>query len=125
MRWFPKVVLTVVVVGTCISALGAWHPWRTGEPRPYMAAQVQLSSFAQAIYMHVRIEGKLPETLAQLTLPNRHGPDPLMRRIPLDPWGSAYDYRVLAGQRFELRCWGEDGLPDTEDDLIYPQENGR
>ena len=46
-----------------------------------------------------------------------------IERLPADPWGSPYRYRVLGGDRYELVSNGPDGQEGTGDDLAW--QHGR
>jgi general secretion pathway protein G len=41
----------------------------------------------------------------------------LKREVPVDPWGTAYQYRLVDDQHYDLRSLGRDGKPggDGED----------
>ena len=43
-----------------------------------------------------------------------------MKDIPRDPWDNDYEYRVTSNRDYTIRCFGQDGQPDTEDDLWHP-----
>ncbi|MEK7951184.1 type II secretion system protein GspG [Luteolibacter soli] len=72
--------------------------------------------------------GRLPSTeqgLMALVEEPKTGPKPrrwtqLMKRLPTDPWGNPYRYRLLSEERgkrsFELSSAGKDGILQTEDD---------
>ena len=45
-----------------------------------------------------------------------------LERIPLDPWGSAYDYTILSSEKFQIISYGEDLQEGTEDDVVWPRD---
>jgi hypothetical protein len=66
--------------------------------------------------------GQLPPTLQALVVPPQGLPNPddwvqLLIKIPLDPWGNQFKYR-LEGAKFELRSAGVDGEMGTDDDIV-------
>lgn len=42
---------------------------------------------------------------------------------PKDPWGHPYVYTYIDPQTFEIKSYGEDGKPDTEDDINVAEIN--
>ncbi len=63
---------------------------------------------------------RLPKTLAELR-------DPMLPSVydaePWDVWRKPIEYRVLdeTKREFELRSLGPDKLPDTKDDIVWPE----
>ena len=55
-----------------------------------------------------------PDSLQALIDPT----DPIEKKQTLDPWGNPYIYRTTQGG-FELLSSGQDGKPDTKDDIRY------
>jgi hypothetical protein len=43
-------------------------------------------------------------------------------RIEKDPWGSPYTLERMANDKIRIRSNGPDGMPRTEDDVVYPAE---
>ncbi len=41
--------------------------------------------------------------------------------MPQDPWGNPYEYRTLDRTTYQIRSNGEDGMPDTDDDIVWPK----
>lgn len=125
MRHVPKVFLWLCVLGTLLAVFADGKPpWIHGHARFRDAARIQLLNFVQAVEVFRGERGRLPADLAALTEPCQRTSYPYMQSIPLDPWGSAFEYVVLGERRFQVRSCGEDGLPDTEDDLVWPEEDG-
>jgi general secretion pathway protein G len=86
-----------------------------------------MQGIAQALEKYNAVSGSYPDETeglrALVACPPKH-PDPakwrqLMREAPLDPWGSEYSYRLIAGKSpgFEIRSAGKDEVWKTEDDL--------
>ncbi len=42
---------------------------------------------------------------------------------PKDPWGNYYDYVYRSDDDFDVRSWGPDGKPDTDDDIKVSEIN--
>ena len=77
---------------------------------------MQMLQFEDAIAWYRRAHDGLPRSLEALTLP----PEPILARIPKDPWDRDYRYRVLGDERYEIRSLGEDE-EDGDDDLLCPE----
>ena len=84
-------------------------------------AEAQMSNFASAIQQYKAVNKKLPSSLEDLTQKTDQSPEPFLESIPKDPWGQAYEYRANGNKDFTIRSPGEDGTPDTQDDLVWPK----
>src|SRR5262245_1855097 len=82
-------------------------------------AETQMANFEHALRSFREEHKRLPTSLQELTVPTADG-EPWMKSISNDPWDRPYDYQV-AGGGFTLRSWGQDGRPDTDDDLRWPR----
>jgi hypothetical protein len=75
-----------------------------------------LRSLAEKIENYKAETGSYPDSLATLIDPT----DPLEKKQSLDRWGNDYIYRSTPSG-FELSSAGEDGRPETKDDIrLYP-----
>jgi hypothetical protein len=81
-----------------------------------------MSNFADAINMYYAEHGNFPQSLDALTEVDPKTGDTWMERIPADPWGQPYDYRILDSKKFILKSYGEDVQEGTADDIIWPKE---
>lgn len=90
-------------------------------------AQLQLRSITGAIDLYYLEQRSLPKSLDDLTTTSPKGDEPFFKRIPLDPWGGTYRYRIVDARTREV--WvssaGADKVWDTADDLIYPDAGER
>jgi general secretion pathway protein G len=124
-RGFTLVELMVVIVilGGLIALVGPKVFTALGKGSKAQA-ETQMHNFEQAINMYYAENRKLPQSLQDLTQEGKNG-DSWMDSIPKDPWGNEYDYRRLDNKsKFVIRSYGEDGQPETEDDLTWPKEGG-
>jgi general secretion pathway protein G len=110
---------TLVEVMVVLVILGLLAGLVTANVRNYLiqgkqrAAAAQIATFAQAIESFAVATGDVPTTqqgLAALTARDERMPEPLLKRVPLDPWGRAYQY-VAPGRtdRYEVISFGRDG----------------
>ena len=83
-------------------------------------ARAQIGNFVSAIQQFKVINRKLPASLEDLTRKDDANPEPLMDSIPKDPWDNPYEYRPIGNKDFSIRSSGEDGQPDTADDIVWP-----
>ena len=83
-------------------------------------AQRKADLLRDAVLAYHAATGKLPEGLQDLTGKNPRTDAPYASEIPLDPWGFGFVYTVTSSAKaeFEVRSWGVDGLPKTEDDVV-------
>ena len=64
--------------------------------------------------------GRLPRKLDDLTKETSPEGDRYLVQVPLDPWGRPYAYAVVSARlgAYDLRSYGPDTLPGTDDDLV-------
>lgn len=107
----------VVVAGYL--ALALFVSWsvrdRDEDARPDIA-RVQAWDIAKAADLYRINTGRYPDALDDLVRPPPPVRRPIMERIPLDPWDRSFRYVVTTGT-VTLCSDGEDGRPDTDDDL--------
>ena len=114
-----EIMVVVVILGTLIALVGP-DIWTMLFEGNYAAAQAQMKNFESAIDTYKMRNKKLPDNLEELTETNGRNPHPLMKSIPQDPWGNPFEYRKLDRNNYQLRSNGEDGLPETDDDVLWP-----
>ena len=85
-------------------------------------ARHPMGSVGGVIRLFAAEHGTLPQTLEALTAPSAKFGEPYILKIPLDPWGEAFSYRILDAEKrqYELRSAGEDRQPGTADDVVFP-----
>ena len=115
----PQRGFTLVEVMVVLIILGLLAGLVTVNVRNYLiqgkqrTAKAQLASFVQAIESYAAATGELPgnqDGLAALLQTSDTLPEPLMKKIPLDPWGRPYVY-LSPGRTdsFEVLTLGRDG----------------
>ena len=127
MRGFTLLELLVVIliIGLLTGIVGPRFLGQIGRSE-VTAARAQLDAFDKALQAYRIDTGRFPSTAqglqALLTAPadepRWRGPY-LRGALPLDPWGSPYQYRVpgTQGQEFDLLSLGKDRAPGgTGDD---------
>jgi len=116
------VVGLFLVGGLLLALLGPRIPELLDESR-VSAAEADMWGLGQAIDNNYRLSNKkLPSSLKELTRASAHSLHAFISSIPDDPWGNAYDYRVIDRTTYQIRSNGADGMPDTEDDIVWPPE---
>ncbi len=79
------------------------------------AARAELSTLAIATETFFTAEGRYPTTaegLALLAKSSEKFAEPLLPRVPTDPWGRPYGYLSPArGHAYDIVCYGADGRP--------------
>jgi len=118
--WIVVGVVGLFLVGGLLLALvGPRLPELLDESR-VSAAEADMWGLGQAIDNYRLSNKKLPSSLKELTRASAHSLHPFISSIPDDPWGNAYDYRVIDRTTYQIRSNGADGEPDTEDDIVWP-----
>ncbi len=125
-----RVVTSVVgvVLGVAVVKELTWPRSCPGSSED--VAAMALRNVACAIDAYKARHRTLPPSLEALTRPPDPSvaaddePAPWIERIPLDPWGAPYAYRITDERRnrYELRSAGADGRLGTADDVV---ETGR
>ena len=113
-------VLVVVVILGLLAALVAPKIVGHGEEAKRTAASVQIREIEQALEMY-RLDNSMYPTTAQglealvnkpssPPEPRRYREGGYIRRLPVDPWGSVYIYRMPGDHaEFDLFSMGPDG----------------
>ena len=121
-RGFTLVELMVVIVilGTLLALVGPniYNALFRGNEH---AARAQMSNFEQALDQYKMVHKKYPSSLQALTETDGRNPHPLLKKIPADPWGTEYEYRLLDRANYEIRSAGEDLEMNTDDDIVWPE----
>ena len=96
-------------------------------PSPKAATQITVRFFYEAINSYRDKVGQLPPNLESLVKPPRDlpngidwgGPYLSYEVLPVDSWGSKYEYQVLDRPNGVFRVWskGPDRRSNTEDDI--------
>ena len=77
------------------------------------AAKAELATLAEALESYYMIYGQYPtndQGIDALTKKTEKLPEPLIERLPKDPWGRPYVYITPAHDRpYEVICLGADG----------------
>lgn len=120
-----ELMVVIVILGLLIGLVGT-NVWNMLFSSTRDTAKMQMRNIGQSIDMYKARNRTLPKSLEELTQADPSTGEPFMEKIPLDPWGQAYDFRVVDARRnrFELRSGGEDKVLDTEDDIIFPERDG-
>lgn len=116
-----ELMVVIVILGGLIALVGP-NIWSALFKSNVSMAESQMNSFAQAIELYKMDAKKLPSSLEDLTQTNDRRPEPYMKSIPKDPWGNPYEYRPNGNKDFTLRSNGDDGQPDTGDDVTWPKK---
>ena len=108
----------VVLVGGAIALHEESVPCRCIS-NSYLADR-QLEHLATAVSAFHADEHRYPPSLEDLSTPTPTGHGPYHGADTSDPWGHAIEYRLWESQGFTLRSYGDDGLPETDDDIVWP-----
>lgn len=122
-------VLMLMVVLAVVAGVILWGPdGCTVEGAKLARVATDDEVLANAICTYLINAGRPPSTeqgLLALEKEPVSGPKPrrwvqIMKKVPTDPWGNPYGYRVLTegtgNWSFELSSAGKDGIVGTEDD---------
>ena len=114
-----ELIVVMVILGGLMALVGpSIYRILFGSRTKLAKAQMVLLGDAVDLY---RIEKrKLPRSMEILTEKDPASGEAFIKRIPQDPWDQDYEYRVITRKLFEIRCLGDDGLANPDDDLVHP-----
>ena len=114
-----ELMVVIVILGGLI-ALVAPNVIGAAKDASISTAETQMANIARSVDLYaLKNRGRLPDNLDQLTEPNKRTGEPILERIPADPWGNDYGYR-REERRYWILTWGPDGLDGTQDDFSWP-----
>ena len=117
-----ELMVVIVILGGLIALVGP-DVFAALFKSNIKTAEAQMQGFAQAIDLYKLDKKKLPSSLQDLLqTDNERGGGAYMKTIPKDPWGNEYEYRATGNKDFTIRSYGDDGQPDTEDDIFWPKK---
>ena len=104
-------VLALMAILAGIVTLNVRHHLLAGKQN---AARTELATINDAVEGFFSVNGRYPtsdEGLAILTQKSDRSPEPLLKHLPVDPWGHPYQYNQPGrnGEPFEVVCFGADG----------------
>ncbi len=115
-----ELMVVIVILGSLIALVGP-NVWNALFTSKLTIAQTQMSYFGGAIDNYrLTNSGKLPDSLETLTQSSDRNPEPYLPDVPNDPWDNPYEYRLEGSKKYTIRSHGEDGQPDTADDIVWP-----
>ena len=118
-----EVMMVVLIMGLLL-AIVVPNMWGQGEKARMAAAKSGIRNIASALDMYRIDNGHYPSTEQGLEAlvskpsgfpePKHWGPEPYIRKLPLDPWENEFVY-VLDGRSFEIISLGQDGTEGGDD----------
>lgn len=111
-----EVMVVIVIIGIMASLVGVNVIKRLEESK-IEAAEIQLSTFRDALDMFKIDNGVYPDSGTGLEALAAAG---YMRdnKMPVDPWNRNYLYVCEDGWTYQVWSTGPDGRPGTEDDVF-------
>ena len=104
-------VLALMAVLAGIVTINVRHHLIVGKQN---AARAEVATICDALEAFYSANGRYPTTeegLAVLSEKTDKSPEPLLKQMPLDPWGHRYQYNTPGrnGEPYEVICFGADG----------------
>ena len=106
-----EILIVIAIIGTLMTVLaqrilGGKDKANVGQ------ARIQMGQISDSLQMYYNDCGKYPQSLDNLVTQDpacaNWGPEPYLRKAPLDPWGNPFSYE-LNGTDFTLKSLGKDG----------------
>jgi len=116
-------VLALMAILAGIVTVNVRHHMIVGKQN---VARTEIATICDALEAFYAANGRYPSTdqgLAVLTQKTDKAPEPLLKQLPIDPWGHPYQYNTpgRTGEPYEVICFGADGREggDGADADIY------
>jgi len=112
-----EIMVVLVLIGLLSGAvaLNVRHFMVKGKQS---TARLEISNLCSAIETFYATMGRYPsneEGLAVLSRKSEKFPDPLIKQVPVDPWGRPYVYNCPGrSEPYEVICFGADGKEGGE-----------
>ena len=119
-----ELMVVIVILGLLIGLVGK-NVWNALFGATRDTAKMQMKNISGAIDLYKTRNRTLPKSLEELTQEDPNTKEPFIDKIPNDPWGQPYEYRITDERRnrFEIQCAGDDKQLGTEDDLYEPERD--
>jgi general secretion pathway protein G len=119
-------LMVVIVILGLLNGLVGTNVWNALFGATRDTAKMQMRNFGQSIDQYKARNRSLPKSLDELTQEDPNTKEPYMEKIPNDPWGQPYEFRITDERRnrYEIQCAGDDKQLGTEDDLYFPEREG-
>lgn len=114
-----ELMVTIVILGGLVGIVGI-NVIAAQKDADRDTTKLQMASFGGAAKIWTLKHRGLPTRLEQLIETDPGTGEALLDALPLDPWGSPYEYEVLSATRFRIISLGPDRIRGTEDDLEWP-----
>ena len=115
-----ELMVVIVILGGLIAIVGP-NVFKALSESDRGRAETQMANFETSVNMYYMRHRKLPTSLDQLTEEDPKTGDRWMEKIPDDPWGYPYEFKLLGNKKFQIISVGEDGQEGTEDDVVWPK----
>lgn len=116
-----EILIVVGIMGLLVSLVGpsALRQFQTSKTK---AAEIQIEQIRSALDLFLLDVGRYPDASEGLEILISNNQDlfgwngPYLRdgKLPLDPWGRSYNYKLDSGSKVRLESLGADGLPGGE-----------
>ena len=114
-----EIMVVVIIIGM-LAALVAPAVLGQQAEAQIEKAKTDVSTIHGVVVNYVLYNNVVPDSIDELIVEDESGRTYLegYEDAPLDPWKNAYEIRKLEGYRkFEVISYGQDGEPDTDDDI--------
>jgi|MDSW01.2.fsa_nt_gb general secretion pathway protein G len=108
-----EIMVVVLIVGLLLGTVGP-NIWNALFSSQTKIAANQIRQFHNALDQWKLNNYKYPDSLESLTEADPITGDPLLKRIPLDPWQNEYQYEFDQDNNPIITSFGADGSPGGE-----------
>ena len=117
------VVISIIAV---LAAIVGYNVLSSVDDGNIAAAKAQMKQFETALVSYKLKFKKFPESLEGLVNPPEGDPILNSKSVPVDPWGTPYQYQLESSRKYVIICLGADGAPggtDVDSDIRSDEMN--
>lgn len=117
-----ELMLVVIIIGILVAMVAPRLAGRSEQAKQAAAKADLEANIGSALDLYDVDNGTYPESLDELLRNTRNLPTwkgPYLKKSPLDPWGTPYNYKYsVADNSYTLSSFGKDRTEGGNDDIV-------
>jgi len=122
-----ELMLVVIIIGVLVAMVMPRLAGRTEQAKRTAAKADIEANIGSALDLYEVDNGSFPESLDELQKNTKNlttWKGPYIKKKPIDPWGTIYDYKYSAADNtYILRSFGKDHVEGGNDDITNGDED--
>lgn len=121
-----ELMLVVIIIGVLVAMVMPRLAGRTEQAKRTAAKADIEANIGSALDLYEVDNGSFPESLDELSKNTKNLPTwkgPYIKKKPIDPWGTLYDYRYSTADNSYILCsFGRDRVEGGNDDITSGED---